>query len=144
MWRATDLKRAYLTRDAARVAVLLAGLDAARVERVFAWLVLGHDVLFDGLGGPSMSLAEIDAAAALAPPEAEFATTTAVRRIATGETGLVRAVEDLAPLDRIHTIAICTVVMLLEAYGRTGALAELGRDTAEYERTGRPRPYTIP
>jgi hypothetical protein len=69
-----------------------------------------------------MSVRELDAVAALAPVETELAMMTAVHRIAARELGLTRAVEGLAPLDRVHAIAICTVVILLEAFGRTAAL----------------------
>ncbi|WP_381805355.1 hypothetical protein [Streptomyces niveus] len=143
MWRATDLTRAYLTEDRAQVAGCLAALGTDRLEQVLAWLVLTHDQHFDTLGESSMGLREIDAVAALAPPEVEFATTTAVRRVAARETGLVRAVDDLGLTDQIHAIAICTVVLLLEALGRTTALEQHNEEAASYERMGYPRPYTI-
>ncbi|MFD7667813.1 hypothetical protein [Streptomyces sp. NPDC059788] len=143
VWRASDLTRAYLTQDRARVAGCLAGLDTGRLERVLVWLVLEHDELFDRLGEPSMAVREIDAVAALAPVETELAMTTAVRRVAAKEAGLTRAVARLPPLDQIHAIAICTVVMLLEALGRSRALDQLDAETAHYERMGHPRPYTI-
>lgn len=143
VWRAADLTRAYLAQDRARVADGLTDLDTGRLERVLAWLILTHDDLFDTLGEPSMSVREVKAVAALAPPETEFATTTALHRVAAEETGLTKAVESLAPLDRVHAIAICTVVMQLEAFGRTTALEQLDKETAEYERMGHPRPYTI-
>ncbi|MFI2215184.1 hypothetical protein ACH47A_36430, partial [Streptomyces sp. NPDC020141] len=66
IWRASDLTRAYLGRDSAQVTGCIAGLDTGRLERVLVWLVLDHDRLFDDLGGPSMSVREIDEAAALA------------------------------------------------------------------------------
>ncbi|MGW8452459.1 hypothetical protein [Streptomyces niveus] len=141
MWRATDLTRAYLSGDRAGIAGCLTGLGTDRLEPVVAWLVLTHDEHFDTLGEPSMGMRAIDAVAALAPPEVEFATTTAVR--AAKKTGLVRAVEGLRLMDQIHAIAICTVVLLLEAHGRTTALEQHDRETAAYERMGHPRPYTI-
>ncbi|WP_329404380.1 hypothetical protein [Streptomyces melanogenes] len=141
MWRATDLTRAYLAQDRSRVAACLVGLDMERLECVVAWLACEHDLLFERLGEPSMGVRELDAVAALAPPETEFATTAAVRRAK--ETGLLRAVEDLALLDQIHTLAVCTVVMLLEAYGRARALERVDADTAEYERRGYARPYPL-
>lgn len=143
MWRAIDLTRAYLAQDRAQVEACLTGLDADRLELVLAWLILNHDELFDRLGEPFMAMREIDAVAALAPLETELAITTAVRRVATKETGLLRAVEGLAPLGRIHTIATCTVVMLLGAFGRANALEQIDEDAVEYERKGYPRPYTI-
>ncbi|WP_329558899.1 hypothetical protein OG711_08105 [Streptomyces uncialis] len=108
-----------------------------------AWLILNHDELFDNLGEPSMSVREIDAMAALAPMETEFATTAAVRRLATGEVGLTRAVEGLALEDQINTLAICTTVILLEGYGRDHALKHVEAETAEDDRRGCPKPYTI-
>lgn len=143
MWRATDLTRAYLTPDRARVAACLTELAGDRLDRVLVWLILDHDALFDRLGEPSMAVREIDAVAALAPMEVEFATTTAVCRVAAKEARLAQAVEGLAPLDRVHAVAICTVVMLLDALGRTTALEQLDEETVKYERMGHPRPYTI-
>ncbi|MFI2215121.1 hypothetical protein ACH47A_36115, partial [Streptomyces sp. NPDC020141] len=69
-----------------------------------------------------MSVREIDEAAALAPVEIELATTTALRRVASGETGLTHAVQALTLLPQIHTVAVCIAVMLLETYGRAHAL----------------------
>ncbi|MER7998361.1 hypothetical protein [Streptomyces sp. NPDC095613] len=144
MWRAADLKRAYLTQDRAGIAACLADLDTGQLERVLVWLVLNHDDLFGELGEPSMAVREIGAAAALAPMEVEFAVTTAVRRVATKEKrGLTQAVEGLPLQDQIHTIVICTVVMLLEAFGRTRALEKLHEESVAHERMGNPRPYTI-
>ncbi|MEV0226228.1 hypothetical protein [Streptomyces sp. NPDC050704] len=143
MWRAADLTRAYLAQDPARVADCLTGLDTEWLERALCWLVLDHDALFDELGEPSLTVRVIDAVAALAPAENEFAATTAVRRVAAKETGLTHAVEGLALLDQIHTIAICTVVMMLEALGHTLAVEQLDARTVDYERRGYPRPYTL-
>ncbi|CAM5307181.1 hypothetical protein [Streptomyces abikoensis] len=143
MWRAADLTRAYLDHDRAQVSACLANLDTDRLKHVLAWLILTHDELFDELGEPSMAVREIDAAAALAPMETEFATTAAVRRVAAREAGLAHAVEGLAPLDQAHTVAICTVVMLLEALGRARALEHVDAETEEWERMGHPRPYPI-
>ncbi|WP_406186189.1 hypothetical protein [Streptomyces sp. NBC_01006] len=143
IWRAADLTRAYLVQDRVQVATCLAGLDTSQLERVLTWLILDHDALFGALGEPSMSVRELDAVAALAPLETELAMTTAVRRVATKETGLTGAVEGLAPLDRVHAIATCTAVMLLEARGRTTAVAQLDAETVRYEQMGYPRPYTI-
>ncbi|MFE4664537.1 hypothetical protein ACFRI7_11775 [Streptomyces sp. NPDC056716] len=142
IWRAVDLKRAYLIPDRVQVAACLAGLDSSRLERVLTWLVLDHDILFCDLGEPSMSVRELDSVAALAPLETELAMMTAVRRVAAKETGLTGAVEGLALLDRVHAIAICTAVMLLEARGRTAALVWLDGETVRYEQMGYPRPYT--
>lgn len=89
-----------------------------------------------------MGVRNLNELAALAPPETEFATATAVRRVAAGETGLTRALEDLALPDCVHAIAICTAVMLLEAHGPTGALKHLDEQAAAHEREGRPRPHT--
>lgn len=69
--------------------------------------------------------------------------TTAVRRVATKETGLPGAVEGLAPQDRVHAIAICTAVMLLEVRGRAAVVERLDAENARYEQMGYPRPYTI-
>lgn len=143
MWRAADLTRAYLAQDRAVVQECLAGVDTDALDHVLAWLSLDHDALFDDLGEPSMSVREIDALAALAPLDAEIAVTTTVHRVASGETGLLAALEDLGRRDQIHAVAICTAVMLLEAVGRADALKMLDEDTAEYVRRGHPRPYTI-
>ncbi|MET7344639.1 hypothetical protein [Streptomyces sp. NPDC005547] len=144
IWRAGDLTRAYLVQDCEQVSACLTGLDTAVLDRVLAWLALDHDKLFGDLGEPAMSLRELDEAAALAPLEVELAVTTAVRRVATGETGLTGAVEALAPLDRIHAVAICTTVLQLEAYGRDEALAQLDVAAARCERMGHHRPYPNP
>ncbi|AEW92990.1 MULTISPECIES: hypothetical protein [Streptomycetaceae] len=143
MWRATDLTRAYLAQDRTSVTACVADLDTERLERILVWLILDHDNIFDNLGEPSMEVREIDAVAALAPPEIELATTMAMRRVAAGEMGLGRAVESLAPLGRVHAITICTVVMMLDALGRTTAVELLDHAIAEFERTGYARPYTI-
>ncbi|MBT2423421.1 substrate-binding domain-containing protein [Streptomyces sp. ISL-22] len=73
MWRVADLTRACLAQDRAQVAACLAGLGTDRVERVLAWLILNHDELFDELREPSMAVREVDAVAALAPLESDFA-----------------------------------------------------------------------
>ncbi|MEU4352902.1 hypothetical protein [Streptomyces sp. NPDC023838] len=83
----------------------------------------------------------IDAAAALAPLETGFATAEAVRRAK--EAGLACVVEGVALLDQIHTVAVCAVVTMLEAYGRAGALERVDADTAEYERRGYAKPYPL-
>ncbi|AXK36578.1 hypothetical protein DVA86_32390 [Streptomyces armeniacus] len=144
MWRAADLTRAYLAQDSAHVAACLTGLDTDQQEHFLMWLVLEHDALFGDLGEPTMGVRRLNELAALAPPETELATTTAFRRIAAEEVGLTRAVEDLELRDRVHTIAICTAVMLLEALGPIHALKHLDNETAEYERKGYPRPPTLP
>ena len=144
MWRATDLTRAYLARERAVVEGVLAGVDADVLDGVLAWLILDHDDLFEELGEPSMRVRGLDAVAAMAPAEAEFAVTTAVRRVASGESGLLAAVKGLdRRVDHIHAVAICTAVMLLEAVGRTDALRKLDEYTVEYVRRGHPRPYPI-
>lgn len=140
MWHAADLTRAYLGQDRAGIAACLAGLDVVGQEHLLAWLILNHDAVFDDLGKPDMSVREMDAVAGLAPPGFEFATTTAVRRVAAKETGLVQAVEGLELAERVHAIATCTVVMLLGTVGRAAALQHLDGETAGYERMGYPRP----
>ncbi|MFC8449143.1 hypothetical protein [Kitasatospora sp. NPDC057223] len=144
MWRAADLTRAYLAEDRAMVEKILAEVDTDALDSILAWLIISHDELFDGLGEPSLSVRGFEAVAALAPPESEFAVTTAVRQVASGEIGLHAAVEDLGRReDQIHAVAICSTTMLLEAVSRTDALQMLDKDTAEYVRKGHPRPYTI-
>lgn len=143
MWRAADLTRAYLCQDRAQVADRLKDLDTDRLERVLVWLGLDHERLFDELGEPSMAVRAIYEVAALAPPEIEFATTTAVRQVAAKESTLLQALEGLALLEQIHAIAINTVVMLLDTCGRTRALELLDEEALEYERKGHPRLYTI-
>ncbi|MFK8906224.1 hypothetical protein [Streptomyces sp. YS-3] len=143
MWRAADLARSYLTQDRARIAACLTGLESDQLERVLAWAAISHDAVFDELGEPSMPLRLIDAVAALAPTETEFAATAAVRRVAAGEVGLARAVTDLPLADQAHAITICTAVMRLEAHGRARALEQIDAQTREYERMGHPRPYTL-
>ncbi|WP_331763061.1 hypothetical protein OHA19_42255 (plasmid) [Streptomyces sp. NBC_00012] len=78
----SDLTRAHLAGNRDRVAACIAGLGTDRLERVLAWIILDHDALFDELGEPSMGMSEVDALAASAPEEVEFATTTALRRVA--------------------------------------------------------------
>ncbi|CQR61811.1 hypothetical protein [Streptomyces leeuwenhoekii] len=143
MWQALDLTRAYLSQDRVQVARCLAGLDISQLERVLTWLILDHDALFDELGQPPMLMRELGRMGALAPLETELAMMTAVRRVATGE-GLTEAVEGLVPLDRVHAIAICTAVMLLEARGRSAALESLDAATMRYKQMGYPRPSTAP
>nr|BFD88369.1 hypothetical protein StreXyl84_77700 [Streptomyces sp. Xyl84] len=143
MWRAADLTRAYLAQDRARVADCLTGLDTGLLERIGSWLVLDHDQLFTKLGKPAMSVSRLKAVAALAPAETEFATSTAIHRVAAGETGLTRALESLALPDQIHALTICIVVILLETYGRTRSLAEIDDMTTDYEQRGYPRPYPV-
>ncbi|MYS40165.1 hypothetical protein GTY23_02640 [Streptomyces sp. SID5998] len=143
MWRAADLKRAYLTQDRGKVAACLKGLDTSQMELVCGWLVLDHDQQFEDLGEPSMTVREIYAMATLAPLDTEVAVAAAVQRVREGETGIAGAVDDLALPDQIHAIAIETSVMLLEAFGRAGALQRLDAEALRREQTGYPRPYSI-
>ncbi|WJV51745.1 hypothetical protein [Streptomyces flavofungini] len=142
IWRSADLTQAYLVQDRVQVAVCLEGMDTVRLERVLMWLVLEHDALFDELGEPSMLVRQLDAVGALAPPETELTMMAAVHRVAAGEKGLTAALEGLALPDRVHALAVCTVVMLLDALGRTKALEHLDAQAARYEQMGHPRPYT--
>ncbi|MEU8138199.1 hypothetical protein [Streptodolium elevatio] len=120
-----NLLRAYVTRDQAAVHRALEGLDRQRLEQVLAVLIVGHDVNFDELGEPSHSVKALRATAALAPIDAELAVTTAVDRVATGESGFLGAVADLDDLTgQIHTMAVTTAVMLTDALGAAGALQE--------------------
>ena len=137
MWRATDLTRAYLAQDRARVAACLADLNTDQLNHVLTWLILDYDVLFDGLGKPSMAAGEL---AALAPMETELAATAALRRVARGETGLAHAVEGLALQVQVHTMAICTAVILLGALGRTRALEHVTAAAMETSQLGHFRP----
>ncbi|MEE1821613.1 hypothetical protein PUR61_05295 [Streptomyces sp. BE20] len=41
-------------------------------------------------------------------------------------------------------MAVCTVVMLVDAFGRARALTMLDEDAAEFVRKGHPRPSTTP
>ncbi|MEU6437407.1 hypothetical protein ABZ874_24160 [Streptomyces albidoflavus] len=132
MWCAADLTGAYLAGDRQGVVTCTAGVDADGLDHLLAWLIMDHDMIFDDLGEPAMGLPAIDALAALAPAELEFAATTALRRVARRETGLTDAVAALARPEQIHTIAVCTAVMLLEAYGRPGALNHLAELTSRY------------
>nr|BFD90938.1 hypothetical protein KitaXyl93_22980 [Kitasatospora sp. Xyl93] len=142
-WRGIDVVRAYVTRDRAQVAACLEGLDTGRLEFVLALLVLSYDDLLGDLGEPPMNVRDLDQVAALAPPESEFATTAAVRRVAAREVGFAKAMASLCFLDRIHMIAVCTTVMLLDAHGYAGALAYLDEEAATCERKGYPRPSTL-
>ncbi len=142
-WRGIDLTRGYLTRDAAQVATCLDGLDAERLRLVLTLLGLYYDDLLGELGEPPMKVSDLNTVGALGPAEIEFATTTAVRRIADGEVGFAEAMADLGLEGRIHMIAICTVVMLMDALGEAGAVAHLGREAAACVRQGYPRPYTL-
>ncbi|MEV6553261.1 hypothetical protein AB0M57_31845 [Streptomyces sp. NPDC051597] len=81
-----------------------------------------------------MSWRLIDAVAAPAPAETEFAATAAVRRVAAGEVGLTCAVANLALADQTHAITICTAVTRLEAHGRLRALELADAQTREYSR----------
>ncbi|MFD8609536.1 hypothetical protein [Streptomyces sp. NPDC059631] len=143
MWRANDLRRAYLDRDRARVAACLAGLAPGQIERVCGWLILDHDALFRELGEPPLTVREIYATATAAPLDTEVAVAAAVQRVTAGETGIADAVDGLALLDQVHAIAIQTAVILLEALGRDGALERFDTMALEYERMGYPRPYPI-
>ncbi|MFD9598598.1 hypothetical protein ACFWA9_38350 [Kitasatospora sp. NPDC059973] len=143
-WRAADLTRAYLMRDRAAVESCLAGLDADRLEWVLAWLVLDHDALFTELGEPSMGVGSLDVVAALAPLEVEFAVTTAVHRVASGESGLGTAIAGLALPEQIHAITVSTAVMLLEALGLAGALDRIDQQARQCVNAGHPRPYPTP
>ncbi|MGW7579742.1 hypothetical protein ACWGKU_04890 [Kitasatospora sp. NPDC054768] len=139
-WRGIDLTRAYLTRNRAQVAACLEGLGTERLELVLALLALSYDDLLGDLGKPPMNVRDLDEVAALAPPESEFATTAAVRRVAAKEAGFAEAVAGLGLVDQIHVIAVCTVVMLLDAHGHAGAVAHLDEEAAACERMGYPRP----
>jgi hypothetical protein len=143
MWRAADLRRAYLAQDRDKVAACLTGLDDSQIERVCGWLILDHDQLFKELGEPPMTVREILAMATLAPLDTEVAVAAAVQRVRAGETGIADAVDGMALVDQAHAIAIQTAVMLLETLGRAGALQRLNTEVREYEQMGYLRPYPI-
>ncbi|MEU3566860.1 hypothetical protein AB0E96_00290 [Kitasatospora sp. NPDC036755] len=141
-WRGVDLARAYLTGNRVRVAACLEGLDTERLECVLALLAFSYDDLLGDLG-PFMKVSDLDKVAAVAPLETELATMTAVHRIAANEVGFAEAMTDLGLVDRIHALAICSVVMLLGAFGHAGAVAHLDKVAATCERMGYTRPYTL-
>ncbi|MFX4293580.1 hypothetical protein [Streptomyces bohaiensis] len=140
MWRALDLLRPYLGRDRAGVAATVRGLSGDQEQHLLAWLVLDRDALAEELGMPAMELAQADAVASLAPAEAELAVTTVLRRVTREGVSFVEAVADLAPVNRVHALAVRIAVMLLEAYGSEGAQAHLDAAGARYVRHGHPRP----
>ncbi|RGD59423.1 hypothetical protein DR950_17930 [Kitasatospora xanthocidica] len=142
-WRGIDLARAYLTRDRVRVAACLEGLDTERLECVLGLLAFSYDDLLGDLGEPFMKVSDLDKVAAVAPLETELATTTAVHRVAAKEVGFAQAMTDLGLVDRIHALSICSVVMLLGAFGHAGAVAHLDEEAATCERMGYLRPYTL-
>ncbi|MER5494272.1 hypothetical protein [Streptomyces sp. NPDC002490] len=133
MWTAAKLNRAYLSQDSTRIATCLdeAKRDVHHLEHVVVWCSLQHDDLFAELGEPSMSSRALTVTAALAPPEVEFAVTTALRRVA--EIGLRRAVGALDLSHQAHALAICSTVLMMEAFGRTEALKRLDNDDAMRE-----------
>ncbi|MFB6791742.1 hypothetical protein ACFCWT_34320 [Streptomyces olivaceus] len=143
MWRAVDLTRAYLAQDRDKVAACLKGLDTSQMEQIFGWLILDHDQWFEELGEPPVTVRELYSMAALAPMETEAAVAAAVQRVRAGEAGITGAVGNLALLDQVHAIAIETAVMVLEAFGRVGALQRLDTEALRYEQMGYPRPYPI-
>ncbi|AZM44426.1 hypothetical protein DMB38_35980 [Streptomyces sp. WAC 06738] len=139
LWRAADLTRACLARDTAHIGACLTGLDTGQMKDLLAWLVLDHDALFEDLGEPSMTVGNLNMLAALAPPETEFATTTVVRRVAAGETGPTRALEDLAPPDCAMPSRSAPRSCCRKHTALAGAL-KLDEQAAAHEREGRPRP----
>lgn len=142
IWRAIDLTRAYAVGDSEAVARHLAGLDTAMLELVFSWLVLRYDDALE-LMDSTMEVRQINAVAALAPPEHEFAVTTATRRIADGECGMKDAVAGLPLLDRIHAMAVYTVVTIQQQLGSVGALEFLDAAAQRATELGMPRPYEL-
>ncbi|MFI9833795.1 hypothetical protein ACIHIX_39620 [Streptomyces sp. NPDC051913] len=141
MWRATDLTRAYLDQDRVRVGACLDGLDSVQVEHLLVWQVLEHDMLFDDLGEPSMSVRVLDEVSALAPVDCEFVMTTAVREAVAAGTGLSSRLQEFAVAAQVHALTVCMVVMLLEAHGRHGALEFVAASAEDFVRRGFPRPY---
>lgn len=145
MWRATDLTWAYLTEDQTQVRASLEGLDSDQLAHTLAWQSLDHDMLFDDLGDPSMSVPLLDAVAALAPLDCEFMMTTAVRKAAAAGTGLVSSGLETFPTSaQIHALTVCMSVMLLEAHGRHGAQEFVTTSVDNYVRRGHPHPYPRP
>ncbi|MFJ3674044.1 hypothetical protein ACIPSE_47175 [Streptomyces sp. NPDC090106] len=145
MWRATDLLWAYLTEDRDRVRSGLEGLGRDQLAHTLGWQVLDHDMVFEDLGEPSMSVAVLDQVAALAPLECELTMTTAVRKAVVAGTGLMAGGLDDFPLDaQVHALTVLMAVLLLEAHGRHGALGFVAGSAEDFVRRGHPRPYPAP
>lgn len=120
--RALRLWRAYAYRDPELVATLLDGLDVGQVEQVAVAQVAEYNhalrtLTGRGVGLPAV-LGEIDRVAATAPPELEFAITTAVRAVTGGVTDMGRALRGLHPVDRAHALAICITAANIAVHGR--------------------------
>ncbi|MEU7531298.1 hypothetical protein AB0A74_36590 [Saccharothrix sp. NPDC042600] len=120
--RALRLWRAYAYRDPELVATLLDGLDTGQVEQVAVAQVAEYNHALRTLAGRRVGLpavlGEIDRVAATAPPELEFAITTAVRAVTGGAMDMGAALRGLHPVDRAHALAICITAANIAVHGR--------------------------
>ncbi|AUY53547.1 hypothetical protein [Streptomyces sp. CB01881] len=123
-WRAHDLLRAYAARDRAAIVEHLAHLEDDQLE--FARGVVANSyndtrgVLRD-TGRPHNPITlvrEVDTVARFAPAEHEFAVTTAARRLARGEAKMQEVIDVMDVRDRIHTLAVYTLALLLAVFSR--------------------------
>lgn len=148
-WPAHDLLRAYSARDCAAIVEHLAHLEDDQLD--FAKGVVANfyndtrGVLRD-LGRPHNPVTlvrEVDAVARFAPAEHEFAVTTAARSLARGEVKMQEAIDAMDVRDRIHTLAVYTLALLLTAFSRKRVQNMLDQAARTTEAIGgRPRPYS--
>jgi hypothetical protein len=160
LWAELDLLRGYAYRDRVVIAAILAGLTNDQLDAVETAITARYNdslAMASGPAGPALlragdpddevtlPISVVDALAALAPVEHEFATTTTARRIALDEIDQDTALDALDPVQRIHTLAVLTTAATESALNPLYYKAILeSRATWITERTGRPRPYPQP
>lgn len=91
-------------------------------------------------------MGEIDAVVPFAPTEHEFTVTTAARRLARGEVTMRELIDggSLEVRDRIHTLAVYSLALLLVSFSRNRVQQMLDKAADMTETVGgHPRPYCV-
>ncbi|MFF3578608.1 hypothetical protein [Streptomyces mirabilis] len=93
---------------------------------------------------PATLVREVDAVARFASAEHEFTVTTAARRLARGEAKMQEVIDAMDVRDRIHTLAVYTLALLLAVFSRKRVQNMLDQAARTTEAIGgRPRPYSV-
>ncbi|WP_280881859.1 hypothetical protein [Streptomyces pseudovenezuelae] len=150
-WRAHDLLRAYPARDRAAIIEHLAHLEDDQLEFARGVSANFYDDTLSMLrdtGRPwilASLVREVDAVARFAPTEHEFTVTTTARRLARGEVTMRELIGgSLEVRDRIHTVAVYTLALLLVSFSRKRVQQMLDKAADMTEAVGgHPRPYCV-
>lgn len=151
-WRAHDLLRAYAARDRAAIVEHLAHLKDDQLEFARGVTANFYNDTLSMLRDtgrpyiPASLVREVDAVARFAPAEHEFTVTTAARRLARGEVTMRELIDggSLEVRDRIHTLAVYTLALLLVSFSRKRVQQMLDKAADMMGAIGgQPRPYSV-